>query len=111
MKQAPGLTPRIRWSTASVALDDRRPELGGYGTKVVGGLLSRLWHIANPRRSDNGCVVMSRCDAQWLALTESDRVTRFDPETLATLGEWRWADKLKLPLMAAHPALDARGRW
>jgi carotenoid cleavage dioxygenase-like enzyme len=88
-----------------------RSELGGYGTKVAGGLLSRLWHIANPRRTDNGCVVMRRCDGQWLALTESDRVTGFDPQTLATQGEWRWADELKLPLMAAHPAVDARGRW
>lgn len=88
-----------------------RPELGGYGTKVAGGLWSRLIHLANPRRTDNGCVVISRCDGQWLALTESDRVTRFDPQTLATLGEWRWADQLKLPLMAAHPCVDARGRW
>lgn len=88
-----------------------RPELGGYDTPVAGGLLSRLVHVFNPRRTDNGCVVLSQCDGQWLALTESDRVTRFDPRTLATQGELRWADKLKLPLMAAHPALDAQGRW
>jgi carotenoid cleavage dioxygenase-like enzyme len=88
-----------------------RPELGGYGTRVVGGLGSRLWHLFNPRRIDNGCVVLSRCDGEWIAMTESDRVTRFDPDTLATLGEWRWADTLKLPLMAAHPGIDARGQW
>lgn len=88
-----------------------RPELGGYDTPVTGGVLSRILHIFNPRRTDNGCVVLSQCDGQWLALTESDRVTRFDPETLATQGELRWADKLKLPLMAAHPCTDAQGRW
>jgi carotenoid cleavage dioxygenase-like enzyme len=88
-----------------------RPELGGYGTAAKGGLLTRLIHLFNPLRTDNGCVVLSRCDGQWLALTESDRVTRIDPDTLATLGEWRWADKLKLPLMAAHPCIDAQGRW
>jgi carotenoid cleavage dioxygenase-like enzyme len=88
-----------------------RPELGGYGTPVAGGLWSRIRHMFDPRRTDNGCVVLSRCDGEWLALTESDRVTRFDPDTLATLGEWRWADKLKLPLMAAHPGVDARGQW
>lgn len=88
-----------------------RPELGGYDTPVTGGLLSRILHLFNPRRTDNGCVVLSQCDGQWLALTESDRATRFDPETLATLGELHWADKLKLPLMAAHPCTDAQGRW
>ena len=88
-----------------------RPELGGYGTAAKGGLLTRIVHLFNPLRTDNGCVVLSACDGQWLALTESDRATRFDPETLATLGELRWADRLKLPLMAAHPCVDAGGRW
>lgn len=88
-----------------------RPELGGYDTPVAGGLLSRIWHMFDPRRTDNGCVVLSRCDGQWLALTESDRATRFDPETLATQGELKWSDSLKLPLMAAHPGIDAQGRW
>ena len=88
-----------------------RSELGGFDTPASGGLLSRLWHLSNPRRTDNTAVVMSECDGQWLALTESDRVQRFDPETLATLGELHWADKLKLPLMAAHPCTDARGGW
>ena len=64
-----------------------RPELGGYGTAAKGGLLTRILHLLNPLRTDNGCVVLSQCDGQWLALTESDRVTRFDPATLATLGE------------------------
>ena len=119
------LLHRIRFEAGGVRMHNRfldsedarlsrqrgRPELGGYGTPVVGGLLSHILHLLNPRRTDNGCVVISPCDGQWLALTESDRVMRFDPETLATLGEWRWADKHKLPLMAAHPCVDARGRW
>jgi carotenoid cleavage dioxygenase-like enzyme len=88
-----------------------RPELGGYDTPVTGGLLSRIVHLFNPRRTDNGCVVLSSCDGQWQAHTESDRVVRFDAQTLATTGELRWADKLKLPLMAAHPCVDAQGRW
>lgn len=70
-----------------------------------------MLHLLNPLRTDNGCVVLSVCAGQWLALTETDRVTRFDPETLATLGELPWADRLKLPLMAAHPCIDASGRW
>ena len=88
-----------------------RPELGGFDTPVSGGLLSRLIHLFNPRRSDNGCVVLSRCDGQWLALTESDRMTRVSGEDLATQGEFIWADRTKLPLMAAHPCVDATGRW
>ncbi len=88
-----------------------RPELGGFDTIVSGGLLSRLIHMFNPRRSDNGCVVLSRCDGQWLALTESDRVTHFDVESLATQGELAWTDGSKQPLMSAHPCIDAAGRW
>jgi len=64
----------------------------GFDTPGSGGLLSRLIHVFNPLRSDNGCVVMSRCDGQWLALTESGRVTRLDVESLATEGELAWTD-------------------
>jgi len=88
-----------------------RPELGGFDTIVAGGLVSRLIHIMNPRRSDNGCVVLSRCDGQWLAVTESDRVTRFDVESLTTQGELTWTDGAKQPLMSAHPCVDASGCW
>ncbi|MBI3155253.1 MAG: carotenoid oxygenase family protein [Burkholderiales bacterium] len=88
-----------------------RPEFGGYDTPVSGGLLSRILHVFDPRRTDNGCVVLSVCDGQWQAHTESDRVMRFDPVTLATIGELRWADRLALPLMAAHPCVDSQGRW
>ncbi len=96
---------------ARLSRERGRPELGGYDTPVSGGLLSRLLHVMNPRRTDNGCVVLSRCDGQWLALTESDRALRFDPESLATQGELHWTDTQKLPLMAAHPCVDAQGRW
>lgn len=88
-----------------------RPELGGYDTPVSGGLLSRIVHVFNPRRTDNGCVVVMCQDGQWFALTESDRVTRFDGETLETQGELSWTEGDKLPLMATHPCIDAQGRW
>jgi beta,beta-carotene 9',10'-dioxygenase len=109
---------RVRYHSRFIDSEDARlsrergrSELGGFDTPVAGGLLSRILHIANPRRTDNTAVVLSQCDGQWLAHTESDRVQRIDPDTLATLGEQRWADKLKLPLMAAHPCVDARGGW
>jgi beta,beta-carotene 9',10'-dioxygenase len=88
-----------------------RPELGGYDTPVSGGLLSRIVHVFNPRRTDNGCVVVMCQDGQWFALTESDRVTRFDGETLETQGELSWTEGGKLPLLATHPCIDAQGRW
>lgn len=88
-----------------------RPELGGFDTKVAGGLLSRIWHMFDPRRTDNGAVVLAAREGSWLALTESDRALRFDPETLATLGEARREGGGKLPLNAAHPCVDAAGRW
>lgn len=88
-----------------------RPELGGYDTPVSGGLLSRIVHVFNPRRTDNGCVVVMHQGGQWFALTESDRVLRFDGETLDTQGELAWTEGGTLPLMATHPCIDATGRW
>ncbi|HWI09874.1 MAG TPA: carotenoid oxygenase family protein [Burkholderiaceae bacterium] len=88
-----------------------RPQLGGYDTAPAGGLLSRIVHMFNPRRSDNGCVVAMHQDGQWFALTESDRVMRFDGQTLDTQGEVAWTEGGKLPLLAAHPCIDAQGRW
>ena len=94
---------------ASRAAD--RPSLGGFDTPDDVGLFGRLAALRNPRRTDNAAVVMSRCGRQWLALTETDRVARFDPATLATQGELVWADGPKLPVQAAHPCIDGRGRW
>ncbi len=88
-----------------------RPELGGYDTPASGGLLSRVLHIFNPRRTDNGCVVVMNHGGQWFALTETDRVMRFDGDTLETQGELTWTEGGKLPLLAPHPCIDAGGRW
>ncbi|MEW6704288.1 MAG: carotenoid oxygenase family protein [Pseudomonadota bacterium] len=88
-----------------------KPVLGGYGTRDGRGLLSRLLSIANPPRTDNAAVVMSRIGKRCIATTESDRAHWFDPYTLDSLGELRWRDEQKLPLMAAHPRVDAQGRW
>ena len=88
-----------------------RPELGGYDTPGSGGLLSRIVHMFNPLRTDNACVVPLHAVGQWFALTESDRVLRFDGETLDSLGELTWTNGGKLPLLAAHPCVDANGRW
>ncbi len=84
---------------------------GGYGTGDGRGLLSRLLTIANPPRTDNASVVMSRIGPRWLATTESDRAHWFDPYTLESQGEMHWTDSQRLPLMAAHPCVDVGGRW
>lgn len=101
----------LRSQDWQLAQANGRPMLGGFDTPVAGGLLSRLRHLGHPQRTDNGCVVISPCGGQWLAGTESDRLLRFDPDSLETLGELGWADAEQLPLMAAHPCIDAGGRW
>ena len=88
-----------------------KPVLGGYGTGDGRHLISRLLTLANPPRTDNASVVMSRIGHRWLATTESDRAHWFDPYTLDSLGELHWQDDQRLPLMAAHPCVDAEGRW
>ena len=93
----------------SIATD--RPVFGGYGTGDGRGLLQRLLTITNPPRTDNASVVLSRIGPRWLATTESDRAHWVDPYTLETQGEMHWTDGERLPLMAAHPCVDAAGRW
>jgi carotenoid cleavage dioxygenase-like enzyme len=88
-----------------------QPTFGGYGTGDGRRLWQRLLTLSNPPRTDNAAVVMSRVGDRWLATTESDRAHWFDPQSLQSLGELRWTDGLKLPLMAAHPGIDAQGCW
>lgn len=77
-----------------------RPVYGEFGSPDPSGLLTRL---RAPQVTDNPAVVMSRHGSRWFAVTETPKLTYFDPQTLATqeridLG----ATPAKLHLMSAH---------
>ena len=64
----------------------RRGEFaGGFGTGG-GGLLSRLKSFVFDEPYDNTNVIAERVGDEYVAMTESTRWVRFDPESLATLG-------------------------
>nr|HRO60831.1 carotenoid oxygenase family protein [Burkholderiaceae bacterium] len=58
------------------------PVFGEFGTANPAGLLTRL---RAPQITDNPAVVMSRHGERWLSVTETPRLTYFDPESLETL--------------------------
>jgi beta,beta-carotene 9',10'-dioxygenase len=88
-----------------------RPVLGEFETPDSEPWLRRLTHFFHPRSTDNPAVVMSRIGERWIACTESQHLTEFDPDSLATLGELVPDDGLDMPLMAAHGMTDDHGDY
>ncbi len=58
--------------------------------------------LGPPEPTDNANVHVARVDGEFVALTESPRRVAFDPETLATRGEFRFDDDLTEHVTAAH---------
>ena len=58
--------------------------------------------------SDDGSVNVARVGDRWIAMTETTRRARFDPETLEALGSLTYRDELEGHLTTAHPIWDAR---
>lgn len=81
----------------------RRGEFaGGFGTGG-GGLLSRLRSFLFDDPYDNTNVIAERIGGEYVALTESTRWVRFDPETLTTLGHVEYdGDEPSGDLACAH---------
>jgi len=55
-----------------------------------------------PEPTDNANVHVARIDGEYVALTEAPRRVAFDPETLATRGEFAFADEIPEHVTAAH---------
>lgn len=73
-------------------------------------LFRRLKALFWPDVTKNPNVNLGRLDGRWLALTELPMPIEFDPETLATVGVFNFADPGADGLTTAHPHQD-RGRW
>ncbi|PSQ34669.1 beta-carotene 15,15'-monooxygenase [Halobacteriales archaeon SW_12_69_24] len=81
---------------------------------TTGGVLEQLrrWLAAlgPPAATDNANVHVARLGGHYVALTEAPRRVAFDPETLATRGEFRWTDDVPEQMATAHLAVDPTGR-
>ena len=62
--------------------------------------------IFSPNLTDNPNVNLSRIGERYIAMTETPMPIEFDPETLETVGQLEYADKLKAHATTAHPHHD-----
>jgi len=87
---------------------------GQFGTDTRGWrrLVDTLTSLGLPEPTDNANVHVARVDGKYIALTEAPRRIAFDPETLETRGEFRFADDLPEHITAAHLVDDPhREEW
>ncbi|PSP66163.1 beta-carotene 15,15'-monooxygenase [Halobacteriales archaeon QS_1_69_70] len=81
---------------------------------TTGGVLQQLrrWlgALGPPEATDNANVHVARVGDHYVALTEAPRRVAFDPDTLATRGEFRWTDDLPEQMATAHLTVDPTRR-
>ncbi|HUB63847.1 MAG TPA: carotenoid oxygenase family protein [Methylocella sp.] len=79
-----------------------------FATNRTGPFWSRLLARLKSEASDNCLVnVVAYAPNDVVALTESPRSLRIDPNTLETLGPFEWTDGIKCQITTAHPHFDA----
>ena len=84
-----------------------RGEYAGFGTAPGTGLLRRvLDRLRPPETTDNTNVNVWRYGDEYVALTETTRLTTFDPETLATRERTAYPEGVAGQTTTAHPHHD-----
>ncbi|MDX1747509.1 MAG: carotenoid oxygenase family protein, partial [Halobacteriales archaeon] len=69
------------------------------------GLLGAIRDLVIPKQTDNANVNVMRIGDRFVAITETQVGVEFDPQTLETVGQYRFPD-LDGQMMTAHPHLD-----
>jgi carotenoid cleavage dioxygenase-like enzyme len=93
------------YSTANVSGKLSRSE---FATSPEFGLLEKLKALVAPPLTDNTNVNVIRMGNQWLALTETSNIIEFLPDSLATVGSFRFGDAFNAPITTAHPVIDPK---
>ena len=78
----------------------------GFATDPCRSLFKRVQSIFSPNLTDNPNVNLGRIGERYIAMTETPMPIEFDPETLETVGQLEYADKLKAHATTAHPHHD-----
>lgn len=106
-----GVTYRSRFARSQSylqAMATGAPATAEFDTSSPASLWTRL---KGAPVTDNPAVVMSRVGADWIAVTETPTLTRFDPDTLETAGPLPIDDDVGIHLMAAHGVTDDAGNY
>ena len=78
----------------------------GFGTDPCRSIFKRVQSVFSPDVTDNANVNLVRIGERHIAMTETPLPIEFDPETLATRGPLRFADKNGGLATTAHPHHD-----
>jgi beta,beta-carotene 9',10'-dioxygenase len=80
---------------------------GGFATDPCRSIFKRVQSIFSPDVTDNPNVNLARIGERYIAMTETPMPVEFDPDTLDTIGQLDYADRLKAHVTTAHPHHDA----
>ena len=93
------------------AMATGRVSRGEFATDPCRTLFQRVAAWFSPKLTDNCNVSVSKLAGEVVAYTETRMPIRFDPDTLNTLGAYRYDERIKGSISIAHPHLDyGRGR-
>ena len=79
---------------------------GGFATDPCRSIFKRVQQIFSPDFTDNPNVNLARIGERYIAMTETPLPIEFDPDTLDTVGQLDYADRLKAHVTTAHPHHD-----
>lgn len=82
--------------------------LAGFATDPCRSIFKRVQAIFSPDLTDNPNVNLAQIGERYIAMTETPMPIEFDPETLETVGQVEYADKLRAHLSTAHPHHDPK---
>jgi beta,beta-carotene 9',10'-dioxygenase len=80
--------------------------LAGFATDPCRSIFKRVQAMFSPEVTDNPNVNLAQIGDRYVAMTEMPMPVEFDPETLETVGQLEYADKLRAHVSTAHPHHD-----
>ncbi len=80
--------------------------LAGFATDPCRSIFKRVQAIFSPDVTDNPNVNLAQIGDRYIAMTETPMPVEFDPDTLETVGQLEYADKLRAHVSTAHPHHD-----
>lgn len=88
------------------AMEKGKISLSEFATDPCRSIFGRFFSMFNPKYTDNANVNIARIADKFLALTETPLPIEFDPETLETIGVYKYPGRISGQTTSAHPHYD-----